>query len=175
MIIIIDGPDLSGKTYAIEKISKHFNSGFVLKNAYKPKTKVDSNKIYAQYWKILNLILSSNSNDLIILDRLFPSQAVYSYLRGVDEFYLNEIWVLDNYCADKKILFVYLDTPLKVLNERYDKRGDEHVKKEMLTRLKLRYDDFYEQTSMTKYKLNTLEDGWLEKFEKWVKENAQIK
>jgi len=173
MILIIEGSDLSGKTYAIEKIAKHFNSGFVLKNAYKPKEARDSGKIYAQYYSIIDVVdlyRMSRKNDLVILDRFFPSQAVYSYLRGKDEMYDSCVKKLDDECAASGWKYLYLDTPLKVLNERYDIRGDEHIKKEMLTKLKHRYDEFYQRTVMVKCKINTLEKDWLQQVIKFVEE-----
>ena len=170
MILIIEGPDLSGKTYAIEKIAKYFNSGFILKNTYKPKTAEDSKKLLFHYWDILTLV--SERGDLIILDRFFPSQAVYSYLRGVDEMKSDHILILDKYAEETKILYLYLDTPLDLLLERYDKRGDEHIKKDMLITLKERYDEFFEQTNMIKERVNTMEKNWLEKVEAFINANG---
>ena len=160
MKLIIEACDLSGKTYAIERIAKYFNSGFVLKNSYKPRTKEDSLKIYSQYWKILSII--NKIAGVIILDRFFPSQAVYSYKRGVDEFNSESINQLDIFCADENYIYIYLDTPIDVLFNRFDIDGDEYIKKEELRTLKARYDEFWEITKMTKFKINTLEKDWLE-------------
>lgn len=162
MKLIIEGPDLSGKTYAIDRIAKHFNSGFTLKNNFKPINKISSATIYKQYWHILNLI---KKEPFVILDRFFPSQAVYSYLRGVDEFISREINGLDLYCKENDFIYIYLDTPMNILLERYDQDGDEHIKKEELKTLKERYDQFFEITIMKKIKLNTLEKDWLKKLE----------
>ena len=100
-ILIVEGGDLAGKTTAIEKIAKHFNSGFVLKNSFKPRSIEQSKDIYAQYWRLASLIVSLPddylANNLIILDRFFPSQAVYSFLRGEDEMNHTEIMQLDRY------------------------------------------------------------------------------
>jgi len=167
--IIIEGPDLSGKTYAIEKIAKHFNSGFVLKNSFKPKSLLDTNKIFAQYWNILSII--DGQKGLIILDRFYPSQAVYSYLRGEDDFDRVDIQALETICSERGILYVYLDTPRYELENRYDKRGDEHIKKGQLRELKERYDEFYELSILKKIKVNTMDEGWLIKLEGWLNEH----
>ncbi len=166
MKLIIDGPDLSGKTYAIERIAKKYNSGLIIKNAYKPKKKTDSIKIYNQYWKILSI--AENYKQAIILDRFFPSQAVYSILRGEDEMTSSYIILLEVYCKKHGFKYIYLDTSLEVLKERYDQRGDEHIKKEQLLMLKNRYDKYYEQCTLDKIKINTLDEDWLQQVEKFV-------
>jgi thymidylate kinase len=164
VVMIVEGVDLSGKTTAIERIAKHYNSGFILKNTYKPK-QVDS-LIYEQYWKILDLVKNLGVNyrkdNLIILDRFFPSQAVYSVLRGSDDLSCAKINILDNYCVRNKMVFVYLDTSLKDLKKRYKERGDEHIKITQLEVLKERYDQFYENTKMIKIKIDTTNKDWFE-------------
>ena len=170
MKVIIEGADLSGKTYAIERIAKKFNSGFIIKNAYKPKSAEDSTKIYKQYWDIVDCIKRYNKDALVILDRFFPSQAVYSILREVDEMKHPQIQFLEQYCKDTNYKYIYLDTPLKVLEERYDKRGDEHIKKEQLLMLKERYDTFFELCTLDKIKINTLDEDWLTQVENFIEE-----
>ena len=101
-IVIVEGSDLSGKTTAIETISKHFNEGFILKNAYKPKTKAESNKVVANYWHILKLII--NEKNLVLLDRFYPSQMVYSYLRGEDEMRNSDLLSIESLCRYNNIL-----------------------------------------------------------------------
>ena len=167
MIIIIDGPDLSGKTTAINIISKHFNSGFVLKNSFKPKNKQSSSAIYSQYWNIFNMVVDQDM--LVILDRSFPSQAVYSYMRGTDEMSHKEILALDKWCTDIGVLYIYLDTPLEVLKERFKERGDEHITEDQLEALKIRYNIFYALSNMKKMKLNTMEPDWLRQVEEFIK------
>lgn len=171
MIIIIDGVDLSGKTTAIEKIAKHFNSGFTIKNNYKPRKLVDSDRIYFQYWTILKTLRDEFSSDrLIILDRFFPSQAVYSILRGKDEMFSKDITALDNFCKNMDIIYIYLNTPLSVLEERYDKRGDEHITKNQLKELYNRYQIFFKHTQMKKIMIDTRIENWLEEVENFINE-----
>jgi len=168
MILIVEGPDLSGKSYAIEKIAKHFNSGFVLKNSFKPKTLEDTKEIFGQYWSFMPFIV--DREDIVILDRFFPSQAVYSIFRGEDHMKHGEVHALDTFCKEAGFLYVYIDTSSKRLQDRYDKRGDEHIKKEQLDMLKSRYDEFYFLTEMKKIKINTLDKDWLDKLEAWMYE-----
>ena len=166
MKLIIEGPDLAGKTTVIETVAKFYNKGFTLKNNYKPKTRKDSKLIYEQYWMIINLI---KDQDFVILDRFYPSQAVYSYMRGQNELESPQIRLLDRECR-KDYLYIYIDTPLEELKERYLKRGDEHVSIENLDLLKTRYDRFYELTSLKKLKLDTSDCSWLEEIKNFVRE-----
>jgi len=167
VVLIIEGCDLSGKSTAIEKISKYFKDGFLIKNLYKPVNSADE-KIYNQYWSIINVI-DKLQVDFLILDRFFPSQAVYSYLRGEDEMDSDLIKDIDYYCARNNFLYVYLDTPVHELEHRFDIRGDEHIKKDDLSLLSERYDKFWAQTEMRKIKINTMRPDWLMQLENFIK------
>lgn len=162
--LIIEGADLAGKSTAINKIIKRYKSGFLLKNLYKPENKADV-QIYAQYWKIISFVKANADIKLFVLDRFYPSQAVYSILRGEDELYKGEICVLDAYCSDADFLYVYLDTPLKDLKERYLERGDEHITIEQLELIRERYESFYEMTKLRKIRVNTTQENWMEQLD----------
>jgi len=170
MIVIIEGCDLAGKSYAIEKIGKHFNSGFTLKNNFKPINNDSPEKIFAQYWTVINLVktFSENTGGLVILDRFYPSQAVYSILRGVDEFEHPVIIELEEFCKENDVKIIYLDTPLKVLKDRFLERGDEHIAFDQLKLIKERYDAFMAFSTIDVLYLNTLELDWLKKVEDYL-------
>lgn len=174
-ILIVEGPDLSGKTYAISKVAKHFNSGYILKNCYKPKKVEDSSYLYFRYWHILSLVTSVEDQDqLIILDRFYPSQMVYSYLRGEDEMYNTELQKIEQACVDCGAVLLYLDTPLEILELRYKDRGDEHIKIEQLKELKERYDHFIRKTKLTTLRVNTLEKHWLKFLAKDIEKLIEV-
>jgi len=172
-VIIVEGVDLSGKTTAIEIISKFFNSGFVLKNAFKPRTKEESQDIYAQYWTIAGLIHNTKytKKNLIILDRFYPSQAVYSILRGEDEMKDYKLLDIQKFCKSQEYGYIYLDTPNRDLEARYNEKGDEHIKKyKDILMLKKRYQEFYDTCTLKKIKINTLDKDWLKQVKKFLKE-----
>jgi thymidylate kinase len=168
--LIIEGPDLSGKSTAIEKIAKHFKNGFLIKNLYKPKQFHDT-EIYKQYWRIIHFINSIEEvkNNFFILDRFYPSQAVYSILRNDDEMDSGDIKDLDGYCANMNFIYVYITAPLDVLRGRFQARGDEHIKIEQLELLKMRYDEFYEKTLLPKIIINTMKKDWIKELEAFIK------
>jgi thymidylate kinase len=158
-VFIIEGPDLAGKTTAIESIAKFYNRGIIIKNSFKPKI-AGSSRIYRQYWAILHLV--SKYDDLVILDRFYPSQAVYSILRGLDEMFSENVKDLEEHCVKNlTITYIYLDTNLDELETRYKKRGDEHINIEQLKLLKQRYDLFYDSTILPKVKVNTMNENWM--------------
>lgn len=165
MKIIIEGPDLAGKSYAIEKILKLFKNrpSLLMKNGFKPSNQADDT-IYTQYYTMIDLIERYTKNGAdVILDRFYPSQAVYSILRGKDEIEDDRINLIDNTCKKNNFLIIYLDTALAVLEGRYDKRGDEHIDKNQLTMLKSRYDDFMRRTACRVIHLDTTIPGWEDK------------
>lgn len=165
MKLIIEGCDLSGKTFAIDKILKLFKNrpSLLIKNGYKP-SKAGDETIYTQYRTILDLVERYTKNGAdVILDRFYPSQAVYSILRGADEMEDFSIIQLDEYCAKWGYTIIYLDTALGVLEGRYDVRGDEHIDKSQLLMLKQRYDFFMRRCSCKVIYIDTLQEGWLEK------------
>ena len=45
--------------------------------------------------------------------------------------------------------------------------------KEMLPILKGRYDEFFEMTTMTKIRINTLDSNWLKTLEAWINEHKR--
>jgi thymidylate kinase len=169
-IVIVEGPDLSGKTTAIETLAKFNNSGSTIKNNYKPKTAEESDKLYEHYHVILHAAkILSNNGKLVILDRYFPSQAVYSFLRGKEELFGDKrIAKLTDLCLFHKIKIIFLDTPLLTLLQRYDDRGDEHIKKEQLIAIKNRYEQFMNETRLPVLYLDTLKDNWLETANKFI-------
>jgi len=171
-IAIIEGPDLAGKSYSIECIAKFFNSGFILKNTYKPRKLIESADIYNQYWHIIGLLSPRGhyaKKKLIILDRFYPSQAVYSILRGNDEIQDFRLLDIQEFCRKSGILYIYLNTDLETLEKRYKERGDEHIKLEQLEMLKNRYDAFYLLCTLKKIKIDPInEDDWLEKIKEFI-------
>lgn len=168
--IIVEGVDLSGKTTAIEQIGKYFNEGFILKNTYKPREPSDK-QIYLQYWNIIKLI--KKYHDLVILDRFYPSQAVYSYLRGEDEQYCEEIMHLEQHCAENNFLLIYIDTPLVDLQERYNKKGDEHVNFQQIRDIKRRYETFFKECDLPKIAIDTTKKNWLKEVEDFINEHQR--
>lgn len=167
--LIIEGPDLAGKSTAIEQISKHFKKGFLVKNLYKPDHSHDL-EIYKQYWEMLKMINNSSIN-FFILDRFFPSQAVYSILREDDEMNCEEIQELESYCVNNEFVYIYITAPLFTLQSRFIARGDEHIKIEQLALLTTRYNQFYEQTKLPKIMINTMHTDWLKNLDLFIQEN----
>lgn len=167
-LIIVEGPDLVGKTTAVEKIAKHFKRGFLIKNLYKPKVACDDS-IWAQYWKMISFI-KANPDSLIIVDRFYQSQVAYSILRGTDDMYHHESFAIESFLNNhiKDVVYVYLSCSEEDLKKRYAKRGDEHVTLKQILEIQKRYDYIFDICELYKIKANTKEKDWLKKIEVFV-------
>lgn len=156
-IVIVEGSDLSGKTTFIEKLSKSLNNGYVVKNTYKPRKPEDSKKIQEQYNHIITMLRKSAKIDLndrvIILDRFYPSQVVYSYLRGTDEkngrFYKRIEERMQN-IESAEVFYIWITAPMTHLLDRYDKRGEDYLSKADLKKINERYEVFYHNCKLKK-------------------------
>ena len=187
MILIIEGVDLVGKSSAIEKIAKHYNSGFILKNSFKPKTK-DNKEIYEQYITILRLIEGYETQNLIILDRFYPSQLIYSVKRGRDEMVdlYNPPTNTDEERPDLTSMPEYVEELLKSKNaklilltatpdelrRRYENRGEEHLTIGEVIDFKDRYDTFFEKCSLNRIRVDTMNEDWFETVKLFIDEDA---
>ena len=172
-VLLIEGCDLAGKTYAINKIGKFFNSGFTIKNNYKPKFSVESPVLIEHYKKIIRLIelfQKKAPKEIVLLDRFYISQQVYSILRGVDELWSPELTKIERLCLRKlDITLLYLDTPLTLLEKRYRERGDEHISFNQIQMIKERYDLAILFSKLPMIRLDTLNPGWLKKVQSVLK------
>lgn len=140
-IIIFEGVDCSGKSTLLNSFSKKLGKGVMIKNLVKPRHKDEDVK--SQYQDIINMIDRSDI-DYFVFDRYYPSQAVYSYLRGNDEiddhWYTNfELVLLKKF----NVVFVLVDEDLDIIEERMQRRGDDYVTINMLQNLKKRYEHFF--------------------------------
>lgn len=168
MIIVVDGVDLAGKGFFLEKITKAINKGMILKNSYKPKKKEDTSILLTQYINIINLIGKTPISP-IFLDRFYPSQMVYSFLRGKDEFNEKCFLVMDRILAHNNWKYIWVDTELKFLKERYINRGDEHIKITDLEILQSKYKQFFDWTNLKKIRIDTREPNFVEEFLEFIK------
>ncbi len=163
-ILIFEGVDLAGKDTAIEKFVKTNKDGFVLRNAYKPSMSKDY-KIFDAYFSMLGACCELDSG-YVILNRCYPSEAVYSILRGEDRMDSGMIKAVESAFIDRGDAFlIMLDTPAETLIERYHIRGDEHVDLEQILMLRERYETFFEQSKLPKMKIDTTDPTWVKQVE----------
>lgn len=153
-VIIIEGPDCSGKSTLIKQLTKdkRFRRSMLLKNNYRPTNEKDIYHIQNIYNEILNIINNYSEYDYIILDRYYPSEIVYSVLRGYESFDDKFYSKLDMIVSETDCLYVQFDHDFGLLAERLAKRGDEHIKSlNILQLITERYKTFVEKFTAHKH------------------------
>lgn len=147
--IIIEAPDLSGKTTLIEGLKNKIPAGVQIKLWTKPKdgSKESLDYIYGVYNKMLLATKDKEVN--WIFDRFIYSQMAYSYKREHDDMNADELRLLDIKLEKDRALYVYVDVPLETLKARLKSRGDEHITEDDLAILKERYEQIWDSTNIT--------------------------
>ena len=147
--VIIEAPDLSGKTTLIEALKNKIPSGVQIKLWTKPKdgSQESLDYIYGVYNKML--VATKDKDVNWIFDRFIYSQMAYSYKREHDDMDAEELRLLDIKLEKDRALYVYVDVPLETLKDRLKSRGDEHITEDDLSILKERYEKIWEDTNIT--------------------------
>ena len=169
MYAIVEGVDLSGKTTFLERLAKRMNEGVILKNALKPKNGIDTQKLKNQYVELIRMAQLSPEM-LVFFDRYFPSQVVYSILRGHDDF--TDRWYEEfelTYFADRGCMILVYETE-EALTQRYNDRGDEHVDLKQILMLNERYEQYFERCKIPKIRIQSTDSQAIEKAEKFIRE-----
>jgi len=160
MIIIIEGVDLGGKTTVVEDLKRYYGNGAVVfKNPIKPRSKHDRESIFIAYTVMFGMALKDEfKNKLVIFDRAYPSEMVYSKVKRNYEA-MNDLrwWKFDSNIANEDVLMVYCYAPLTKLTERLKVRGDDYVKKNELEKLVKRYDRFLKKTKLLHLKIRSID------------------
>lgn len=162
MLVIVEGVDLAGKSTFLENLSKKVNAGFIVKNTMKPRSNANGGlhhweelqKLKHHYMQISLIGATFPSTMPIYLDRFYPSQIVYSILRGHDDFTDNYYCKFEEMIQDIAcLIMIYEDED--VLTQRFAVRGDEHVTLDQILLLKKRYDEFFVRCTLPKIKLKS--------------------
>lgn len=134
MIIIIEGPDGSGKTTLANYLSK--TTGYPIKHRSKPNTPEEKAAMMQSY------IDDIRSNDNIIWDRCFYSEMVYGpVMRDQSYISLEQMWQLEKELLDQGVLVIYCTDDTLTLWERCTARGETYITSvEQMAALKDKYD-----------------------------------
>jgi len=145
MILIFEGPDLSGKSTLAEQVSKKIPNTYMMKMCHRPKddSLEEREGVLDRYRKIAriyeSMMLSSSSKDTMVLDRFYPSEAVYSYKRGYDMLDDYQLLGIDGFISDLGGIIIYCDLDLKTLYDRFLDRGDDFIVSGDLPQIQKRY------------------------------------
>lgn len=156
MVIIIEGPDKSGKTTLTDALIKKF-PGVLVKITDRPRdaSSQQKNKIKKHYRSILNMIAHSIGFRFIILDRFFPSEMVYSIKRGYDAMNDPELIQMENMLKGGEHLLVFCNPGEETITERIRKEKDDYVTEEENILMLGRYKKYYERSPLNKIEVDT--------------------
>jgi thymidylate kinase len=157
-LIIIDGVDGVGKGYLISKISKVLPGAIIIKICDRPRNSSmeERNKIKIYYQSVLNAVIRIFPDNIIIMDRFFSSELVYSIKRGYEAFDDPFFKVFEDTLMMKtEHLFVHVVRDKKEIENAFDTRGEEYVTKDEIDILTERYQKFYNETQMNKMQITS--------------------
>lgn len=144
MLIILDGPDKSGKSTLVEKLVKGLPRAFLMKVGDRPKdnSQPEKDKIKELHWKLLRTYVTHFRDSILILDRSIISEIVYSKIkRGYEAGKDKEIKEMVKYMADLKPFIIYCRTSVDETKLRMFEQEEDYLKMSEVEPLMLEYDN----------------------------------
>lgn len=140
MIIIIEGPDASGKSTLAAKLSN--DMGFEVKHFSYPKSEEEKASMFDMYADFIR------NNRNVILDRCWYSEMVYgNTVRNGSAITIEQMHELENIVADNGGgMIIHCNASIEALWARFASRGDDYIPIEydLVRKLKAGYDVIFE-------------------------------
>lgn len=135
MILLIDGPDGSGKSYLAKHLAEQ--TGYKLVHMSYPKTEEEKQTMAADYMREL----SKGKN--LIFDRCWYSELVYGpIMRGGSAISYPAMYSLEKAAAKSGALIIYCTGDKEQLWKRCNKRGEDYiVEYDIFVRICAAYDE----------------------------------
>ncbi len=157
IIIIVEGCDLAGKSTIVNALSKKM-PGIVMKITARPnsKDKHEIHKLKTYYYSVLDYINRFYQSKVVILDRFFPSEMVYSKVkRGYEAFADLEYKEMEKVLGHRNHILIYCDPGKETILNRLRSRGDDYINETDIEHLLKRYEFFMKRTSLKVLRLDT--------------------
>lgn len=120
MIIILEGPDGSGKTHLANQLRQQ--NGYHIIHRSQPKDDAEKLAMLDEYIK------SVKSGNNFIFDRCWYSELVYGpVMRDSSVISLSSMYNLERMLADKGAIIIHCTAPLDVLWRRCMLRGEDYI------------------------------------------------
>lgn len=120
MIIIIEGPDGSGKTTLAEKLSRQ--TKYPILHRTQPKTEEEKKLMMGEYLQTIR------SGKNMIFDRCWYSEMAYGpVMRDASVISYPEMYELEEQLAKTGALIIYATGPKAALWQRCQRRGEEYI------------------------------------------------
>lgn len=120
MIIIIEGPDGSGKTTLAEKLSRQ--TKYPILHRTQPKTEEEKKLMMGEYLQTIR------SGKNMIFDRCWYSEMAYGpVMRDASVISYPEMYELEEQLAKWGAIIIYATGPKAALWQRCQKRGEDYV------------------------------------------------
>lgn len=119
MIVVLEGPDGSGKTTLGKKLSEAL--GYPMTHFSYPKTHEEQAELFGTYWKFLE------EHDNAIVDRMWYSTMVYGpIMRDTSEISMRQSMLMEATFHDKLVV-IYCTGDADTLWERCKERGEDYI------------------------------------------------
>lgn len=120
MILIIEGPDGSGKTTLAEQLSKQ--TGYPIVHRSQPKTDEEKKRMMGQY------IQDIKAGKNVIWDRCWYSEMCYGpVMRDASVITYPQMYELEAMLAKTGAMIIYCTGPKAALWTRCQKRGEDYI------------------------------------------------
>jgi len=142
MIIILEGIDKAGKSTIARNLAKLLNCRIVKRPRELLPFADGKMDIVQQYMFTAELF---KKEQFVIFDRFYPSELVYSYLRGTDKLYneANSVWQFEKWFIEKnKCLIFVIEDYEDEIQKRFVQDKEDYLRTEDVHEIIVRYEVF---------------------------------
>ena len=167
MLLIIEWPDLSGKTTLIKKLKSIFGTSVSFKLPYEVLpldwSEFERKKIFYWYltWvEFFKRYLEQFPNNYIIQDRFYVSELVYwKIFRWYEPFEDKNLPKIEEELKQIPHLLIYLKDDLEWYKKRFEKHWDDKIKKfDTFKKLLNRYNEVIDKVNLNKIIVEPFKD-----------------